>query len=52
MLVIRRLICEAWNVAHIARHEITPEEVEEFCHGKPIMQEGYGGRSLVIGPSN
>jgi uncharacterized DUF497 family protein len=39
-------------VAHIARHEIIPDEVEEVCHGRPIVQDGYGGRSLVIGPTN
>lgn len=51
MLVIRRLIWDSWNVAHIARHQVKPEEVEEVCHGDPIAQEGRGGRSLVIGPT-
>lgn len=29
MIVVRRLLWDAWNVAHIARHSVTPEEVIE-----------------------
>jgi hypothetical protein len=50
-VMIRRLIWDAWNVAHIARHAATPEEVEEVCQGEPLVQAGYEGRSLVIGPT-
>jgi hypothetical protein len=48
MLVIRRLVWDNWNVAHIARHEVTPEEV---CHSEPVVQIGKKGRSLVFGPT-
>lgn len=51
MLVIRRLIWDPWNVTHIARHDVTPEEVEEVCHGQPVVQVGKKGRSLVFGPA-
>ena len=51
MLVIRRLIWDSWNVAHTARHGVTPEEVEEVCHGEPVVQVGKKGRSLVFGPT-
>jgi uncharacterized protein len=51
MLVIRRLVWDNWNVAHVARHEITPEEVEEVCHSEPVVQIGKKGRSLVFGPT-
>ena len=51
MLVVRRLIWDPWNVAHIARHQVTPDEVEEVCHGDPIVQVGKQGRSLVFGPT-
>jgi len=51
MLFIRRLIWDTWNVAHIARHQVVPEEVEEVCHGDPVVQEGKKGRSLVFGPT-
>lgn len=51
MLFIRRLIWDAWNVAHIACHHVTPEEVEEVCQGDPVVQAGRKGRSLVFGPT-
>ncbi len=51
MIYVRRLIWEAWNVAHIARHDVDPEEVEEVCHGEPLARESYGGRLLLVGPS-
>jgi len=51
MLVVRRLIWDPGNVAHIARHAVTPEEVEEVCHGEPVVQVGKRGRLLVFGPT-
>ena len=50
MLVIRRLIWDSWNVAHIARHVVTPDEVEEVCHGEYIVRQTYDERLLLIGP--
>jgi uncharacterized protein len=47
---IRRLIWDTFNVAHIARHNVTPEEVEEVCHGTAFFSENtYKGRLRVIG---
>ena len=51
MIVIRRLSWDPGNVAHIARHEVTPEEVEEACQGEPVVQVGKQGRLLVFGPT-
>lgn len=51
MLVFRLLIWNSWNVTHISRHEVTPDEVEEVCHNKPIVQIGKKRRSLIIGPT-
>ena len=51
MLTIRRLIWDAWNIAHIARHRVIPEEVEEVCHGTPITSATYKGRIRVVGPT-
>ncbi|MBI3327100.1 MAG: BrnT family toxin, partial [Nitrospinae bacterium] len=51
MLSIRRLIWDTWNVAHIARHAVTPEEVEEVCHGEPVASQTYKGRIRVVGPT-
>ena len=50
MLCIKRLIWDKGNVAHIARHRITPNEVEQVCHSKKhIVRESYGGRLMLIG---
>lgn len=54
MVYIRRLVWENGpdgNIEHIARHHVTPEEVEEVCHGQFIVGEAYGGRFLIIGPT-
>jgi uncharacterized DUF497 family protein len=51
MLVVRRLIWDTWNVAHIARHRVTPEEVEEVCQGTPVTSTTYKGRLRVVGPT-
>src|SRR5437660_762706 len=49
MREIVRLIWNEWNVAHIARHGIVPQEVEEACHDTPIEREGYNQRIIVLG---
>ena len=49
MLSVRHLIWDAWNVAHIARHRVRPEEVEEVCHDQPMTSETYKGRLRVVG---
>lgn len=51
MLKFRRLLFDAWNLEHIGRHGVTQEEVEEVCHGTPVVQAGKQGRSLVFGPT-
>ncbi len=51
MVPIRRLNWDEWNVAHIARHEVTRDEVEEVCHGDYVTRNGHHGRIVVIGPS-
>jgi len=50
MLFVRRLIWDDWNVARIARHNVVPEEVEEVCHGTPVVLKTYADRLLVVGP--
>lgn len=50
MLLIRKLIWDSWNIQHIARHSITPEEVEEICHNLPLVLRGQEkGRLVLIG---
>lgn len=49
MLTIRRLVWDAFNAPHIARHRVTTDEVEEVCHGDPEVLQTYGRRFLLIG---
>lgn len=51
MLFVRRLIWDVWNVAHIARHNVIPEEVEEACGSVPVVLKTYADRLLVVGPT-
>ncbi|GAC1389574.1 MAG: hypothetical protein NVS4B11_07490 [Ktedonobacteraceae bacterium] len=48
---IRSLIWNDWNVAHIARHDVEPEEVEQVCHGNFIASQTYKGRIRITGPT-
>ena len=52
MLFVRRLIWDTWNIAHIARHDVIPEEMEEVCHGQPMTSQTYKGRLRVVGPTH
>jgi uncharacterized DUF497 family protein len=52
MIVIRRLIWNSWNIEHIARHDVTPGEVEDVCHGDYIASQTYKGRIRVVGPTS
>jgi uncharacterized DUF497 family protein len=52
MLFVRRLIWDSWNIAHIARHNVIPDEVEEVCHGQPMTSQTYKGRLRVVGPTH
>ncbi len=49
MVVVRGLIWDDWNKEHIAKHGISPEEVEEVCHGNYEAVESYRKRILVFG---
>ena len=51
MTDILRLIWDDWNIAHIARHAVVPEEVEQVCQGLPMFSETYGDRLRVVGPT-
>jgi uncharacterized DUF497 family protein len=49
MVAIKRLIWDEWNITHIARHGVTPAEVEIVCQGDFILLKGKKGRLVVIG---
>lgn len=45
------LLWDGWNVAHIARHGVTPREVEEVCGGSAMVVPAQRGRLILIGPA-
>ena len=49
MFEIKNLLWDDWNRAHIARHQVTQEEVEQICQGDYIFWETYDGRILIVG---
>lgn len=52
MVKIKELIWDSWNVEHIARHDITPKEVEIALRDrKRKALRTYGGRLLILGRS-
>ena len=48
-LVIKSLIWDDWNVAHIGQHDVLPNEVEEVCAGNRIEREAYRQRIFLVG---
>jgi uncharacterized protein len=48
-IVVNRLEWDEYNIAHIARHKITPEEVQEVCDSEPVERKGHKGRIFLIG---
>jgi uncharacterized DUF497 family protein len=51
MVTVNRLVWDSFNVPHVARHKVTPEEVEEVCQGDAVDLQSYRGRIILIGPS-
>ena len=49
MIVVKELIWDEWNREHLARHEVSKEEVEEVCHGKYKAKASYRKRIQLSG---
>ena len=49
-LIITQLIWDDWNIAHIARHHVTPEEVEQSLGDQDVLfLKAKQGRLMVFG---
>ena len=46
--MVNGLIWDEWNKEHIAKHGISPEEVEEVCHGTYEVIASYRKRLLLL----
>jgi uncharacterized DUF497 family protein len=52
MIHIKELVWDDWNVAHIARHDVIPAEVEEVCQTRGLVLQGSKGRLVFIAPTD
>lgn len=48
-MIITALVWDEFNEAHIARHQVSRDEVEQVCSGEVLSAETYAGRLRVIG---
>ena len=51
-LIVKKLEWDELNIAHIARHNVSPDEVAEVCNREPVVKEGHENRLFVIGSTN
>lgn len=43
------LVWDEWNIEHIAKHDVTKDEVEEIFARAVRAKESYSGRLMVFG---
>jgi hypothetical protein len=48
-ILIKKLLWNEKNIAHIALHNILPSEVEEVCYGDRIECKGHKNRAFLVG---
>ena len=41
-----------WNIEHIAKHSVTPQEVEEACFNQPISRKAKDGLYIIYGQTD
>jgi len=51
MIFVRKLVWDKANIEHIARHGVTPVEVEEVCVADSFILYGHSGRTMIVGPT-
>ncbi len=49
VIVIQQLLWDESNIAHIARHDVSPQEVEEVCHSDYLALADHTERILPLG---
>jgi hypothetical protein len=48
-IIVRELLWNQHNIAHIGLHDILPSEVEEVCQGDRIERQGHVNRIFLVG---
>jgi len=49
MSFVRDLVWDDWNVEHVGRHSVKPEEVEEVSFSEPFITRARGRTLRAIG---
>ncbi len=52
MIFVAGLIWDDWNRQHLAKHNLSPEEVETACKNQISSVISYRNRLLVTGKTN
>ena len=50
-IVIKKILWDEGNIAHIARHDVLPSEVEEALEVDRVEWEAYKKRIFIVGPT-
>ena len=48
-MLIKNLIWDEWNIEHIAKHGVKPEEIEQACKDKHLARRGKQGTYTITG---
>jgi len=51
-MTIEHLVWDDWNRDHIAKHNVTPAEVEQVIDNEYVLFPSYSGRMVVIGQTD
>ena len=46
---IRDLEWDDENIEHIAEHHVDPDEVEDICYGRGLIERGRENRHTILG---
>ena len=49
MLKFKNIIWDSFNVNHIKKHKVTPDEVEEACSSKYVAFKTHNKRIVLVG---
>ncbi len=49
---IKKLVWEKWNIEHIKKHKVSPDEIIVAVKNLAYHKQTYNNRYLVIGRSN
>ena len=48
-MIIKKLVWDEWNIDHIAKHNVEPEEVQEVCDSRNLFEKGRDGTYQITG---